>query len=98
MIPNAEQLTSHFSDDQGGSRRDPVPRAPARRSRSTSRSVDAGALTGGSSRKEIVLENGVPVDCNSNLLQDTLGKFMVARGRHQRRAESPDVEQERHDR
>ena len=31
-------------------------------------------------KKEIILENGIPVDCHSNLLQDTLGKFMVARG------------------
>ncbi len=30
--------------------------------------------------KNIILENGVPVDCQSNLLQDTLGKFMVGRG------------------
>lgn len=30
--------------------------------------------------KNIVLENGVPVDCQSNLLHDTLGKFMVGRG------------------
>ncbi len=30
--------------------------------------------------KTIVFENGVPVDCRSNLLQDTLGQFMVARG------------------
>lgn len=31
-------------------------------------------------KKDIVFENGVPVDCHSNLLQDTLGKFMVGRG------------------
>jgi tetratricopeptide (TPR) repeat protein len=31
-------------------------------------------------KKEIILENGTPVDCQSNLLQDTLGKFMVGRG------------------
>jgi hypothetical protein len=31
-------------------------------------------------KKDVVLENGVPTDCQSNLLPDTLGKFMVARG------------------
>ena len=31
-------------------------------------------------RKRISVEEGVPVDCRSNLLQDTLGQFMVARG------------------
>ncbi len=31
-------------------------------------------------KKEIVLENGVPVDCRSNLWHETLGRFMVSRG------------------
>jgi len=31
--------------------------------------------------KRIVLERGVPVDCRSNLVQDTLGGFLVAAGR-----------------
>ena len=31
-------------------------------------------------RKRISVEEGVPVDCRSNLLQDTLGQFMVGRG------------------
>lgn len=31
-------------------------------------------------KKEIFLEKGVPVDCRSNLLHETLGRFMVARG------------------
>jgi hypothetical protein len=31
--------------------------------------------------KTIVLEAGVPVDCRSNLVQDTLGGFLVAAGR-----------------
>ncbi len=30
--------------------------------------------------KDVILENGVPMDCQSNLLPDTLGKFMVGRG------------------
>lgn len=31
--------------------------------------------------KEIVFEDGVPVDCRSNLVHETLGRFMVAQGR-----------------
>jgi hypothetical protein len=31
--------------------------------------------------KRIVLERGVPIDCRSNLVQDTLGGFLVAAGR-----------------
>lgn len=31
-------------------------------------------------KKEIILENGVPVDCQSNLYHETLGRFMVSRG------------------
>jgi len=31
--------------------------------------------------KEVVFENGVPVDCRSNLVHETLGRFMVARGK-----------------
>ncbi len=31
--------------------------------------------------KKIVLETGVPVDCRSNLANETLGRFMVAAGR-----------------
>ena len=43
--------------------------------RSVVLSIDRRQVT-----KEIILENGTPVDCQSNLLQDTLGKFMVGRG------------------
>jgi hypothetical protein len=31
--------------------------------------------------KKIVLENGVPVDCRSNLAHETLGRYMVAEGK-----------------
>ena len=31
-------------------------------------------------KKEIYFEQGVPVDCRSNLLHETLGRFMVSRG------------------
>jgi hypothetical protein len=32
-------------------------------------------------RKTIVLDDGVPVDCRSNLVHETLGRFMVATGK-----------------
>lgn len=32
-------------------------------------------------KKEIVIENGLPVDCRSNLLHETLPRFMVTQGR-----------------
>src|SRR5262245_48180299 len=32
-------------------------------------------------RKSVVLEHGVPVDCRSNLLHETLGRFLVAQNR-----------------
>lgn len=31
-------------------------------------------------KKEIVIENGIPVDCRSNLLHETLPRFMVTQG------------------
>ncbi len=31
-------------------------------------------------KKQIVFEQGMPVDCHSNLLHETLGRFMVVRG------------------
>jgi hypothetical protein len=31
--------------------------------------------------KKIILENGVPVDCRSNLAHETLGRYMVAEGK-----------------
>jgi tetratricopeptide (TPR) repeat protein len=31
-------------------------------------------------KKEIVLEKGIPVDCRSNLLHETLGRFMIVQG------------------
>ena len=44
--------------------------------RSAMLEIDRGPL-----RKSIVLENGVPVDCRSNLLHETLSRFMVAQGK-----------------
>jgi hypothetical protein len=39
------------------------------------------ALERNQMRKTIVLDDGVPVDCRSNLVHETLGRFMVATGK-----------------
>ncbi len=78
MIPNAEQLRAISQMTKGdlGEIRFPVLlHALAVHTRTVVLSIERRQL-----KKEIILENGIPVDCNSNLLQDTLGKFMVARG------------------
>ena len=78
MIPNAEQLRAISQMTKGDLGEIPFPvllHALAVHRRSVVLEIERRQL-----KKEIVLENGVPVDCHSNLLQDTLGKFMVARG------------------
>lgn len=78
MIPNADQLQVISQMSRGDLAEIPFPvllHALAVHRRSVVLLIQRRQLT-----KEIVLENGIPVDCQSNLLQDTLGKFMVARG------------------
>jgi len=78
MIPNPEQLKAISEMTKGdlGEIHFPVLlHALAVYKRSVVLSIERRQL-----KKEIVLENGIPVDCHSNLLQDTLGKFMVSRG------------------
>ena len=78
MIPNAEQLRAISQMTKGDLGEIPFPvllQALAVHKRSVVLSIERRQL-----KKEIILENGIPVDCHSNLLHDTLGKFMVARG------------------
>jgi hypothetical protein len=78
MIPSAEQLRAISQMTKGDLGEIPFPvllQALAVHKRSVVLSIERRQL-----KKEIVLENGIPVECHSNLLQDTLGKFMVARG------------------
>jgi tetratricopeptide (TPR) repeat protein len=78
MIPNAEQLRAISQMSRGDLSEIPFPvllQAYAAHERTLVLSIERRQL-----KKEIVFENGVPVDCQSNLLQDTLGKFMVSRG------------------
>jgi hypothetical protein len=78
MIPNAEQLLAVSQMTKGDLAEIPFPvllHALAVHHRSVVLSIERRQVT-----KNVVLENGIPVDCQSNLLQDTLGKFMVGRG------------------
>lgn len=78
MIPNSEQLLAISQMEKGDLGEIPFPvllHALAVHRRSVVLEIERRQL-----KKSIVLENGIPVDCQSNLLQDTLGKFMVSRG------------------
>jgi hypothetical protein len=50
--------------------------AMARAKRSTSVEIRRGQL-----QKEVFFEDGVPVDCRSNLVHETLSRFIVSTGR-----------------
>ena len=78
MIPNSEQLLAISQMEKGDLGEIPFPvllHALAVHRRSVVLEIERRQL-----KKSIVLESGIPVDCQSNLLQDTLGKFMVTRG------------------
>jgi Domain of unknown function (DUF4388) len=78
LIPKHEQLLAISQMTKGDLGEIPFPvllHALAMHHRSVVLSIERRQVT-----KNIVLENGIPVDCQSNLLKDTLGKFMVGRG------------------
>ena len=78
MIPNADQLTAISHMREGSLAEIPFAvllQALAVHRRSVVLEIERKPL-----KKEIFLEVGVPVDCRSNLLHETLGRFMVARG------------------
>jgi Domain of unknown function (DUF4388) len=78
LIPKHEQLLAISQMTKGDLGEIPFPvllQALAMHHRSVVLSIERRQVS-----KNIVLENGVPIDCQSNLLQDTLGKFMVGRG------------------
>ena len=79
MIPSRDELLE-LSLRREGDLRDvpfgPLLQALAVHGRSLLLEVGRNQLV-----KKIVLEGGVPVDCRSNLVQDTLGGFLVAGGR-----------------
>jgi tetratricopeptide (TPR) repeat protein len=78
LVPKQEQLLAISQMTKGDLGEIPFPvllHALATHHRSVVLSIERRQVV-----KNIVLENGNPVDCQSNLLQDTLGKFMVGRG------------------
>ncbi len=78
MIPNADQLAAISHMREGNLTEIPFAvllQALASHRRSVVLEIERKPL-----KKEIFIENGVPVDCRSNLLHETLGRFMVARG------------------
>lgn len=79
MIPTPEQLDAIALRAEGNLREVPFAallKALAVHERTTVLEIGRGPLT-----KEIVFEYGVPVDCRSNLVHETLGRFMVAQGK-----------------
>lgn len=79
MIPTPEQLHAIVQRPEGNLQEVPFAallHALSVHERSAVVEIRRGQLT-----KEIVLEYGVPVDCRSNLIHETLGRFMVARGK-----------------
>ncbi len=78
MIPNPDQLQAISRMQKGNLTEVPFAvllHALAVHQRTAVLEIDRGPL-----KKEILLEDGVPVDCRSNLLHETLGRFMVSRG------------------
>jgi tetratricopeptide (TPR) repeat protein len=78
LIPNHEQLLAISQMTKGDLGKIPFPallHAFAVHHRSVVLSIERRQV-----KKDVILENGVPMDCQSNLLSDTLGKFMVGRG------------------
>ena len=78
MIPNADQLEVIAQMSKGDLEETPYPillQALAVHRRTCVLEINRRRL-----KKQIVLESGVPVDCHSNLLHETLGRFMVTRG------------------
>ena len=78
MIPKPDELSS-IADTKEGNIAD-IPfavllHAMAAEGRSAVLEIERKPL-----KKEIVIENGVPVDCKSNLLHETLPRFMVTQG------------------
>ena len=78
-IPKAEQLREIGRLREGSLETVPFSvllHALALRGRTAMLSLERNQM-----RKTIVLDDGVPVDCRSNLVHETLGRFMVASGK-----------------
>lgn len=79
MIPTPEQLDAISRRTEGNLHEVPFAallKALAAHERTVTLEIRRGQLT-----KAIFFEYGVPVDCRSNLVHETLGRFMVAQGK-----------------
>lgn len=79
VIPTPEQLDAIAQREEGDLREVPFAallKALAAHEKTVTLEIRRGQLT-----KQILLEYGVPVDCQSNLVHETLGRFMVAQGK-----------------
>lgn len=89
MIPTPEQLEEISRLHEGalgtpgprGGPRDTVPFAALLLAFSAHRRTVIVEVRRKQISKRIVFENGVPVDCRSNLVHETLGRYMVAQGK-----------------
>jgi tetratricopeptide (TPR) repeat protein len=79
VIPTPEQLDA-ISRMMSGTLQD-VPVAPLLLAQAVHRTTCALEIRRRQVWKRIVFEGGVPVDCRSNLVHETLGRYMVIEGR-----------------
>ena len=78
MIPNADQLEAISHIREGNLAETPF--AVLLQALAVHRCSVVLEIERKPMKKQIFLEDGVPVDCRSNLLHETLGRFMVSRG------------------
>jgi hypothetical protein len=78
VIPNADQLEVIAQMSRGSLAE--IPFAVLLHALAVARRTAVLEIQRRQIKKEIFLEDGMPVECNSNLLHETLGKFMVGRG------------------
>lgn len=79
MIPNSDQLAAIANLKEGDISKYPfgvLLQAMAAHERSVVLEIERKPMS-----KGIIIENGVPVDCRSNLLHETLPRFLVAVGK-----------------
>lgn len=79
MIPTPEQL-DEIASLEGGTLQD-VPIAPLFLSQAVHRRTGVLEIRRRQVWKKVVFEAGVPVDCRSNLVHETLGRYMVLEGK-----------------
>lgn len=79
MIPTPEQL-DEIASLEGGTLQD-VPIAPLFLAQAVHRRTGVLEIRRRQVWKKVVFEAGVPVDCRSNLVHETLGRYMVIEGK-----------------